>query len=112
MKFIRRRTASPVTVESLGIKTSKDMWNAIAQFTGYNMALIERDLRTQYAAVLLAEAKRMGIPPNPAWRNAINNPDFFDDWRERIESGEYADEQIDEIGKGNEENLNNLGIVS
>ena len=77
MKFIRRRTgASRVTVDSLGIRTDRDMWNAIAQFTGYNMALIEPVLREQYALALLGAAKKMGIAPNPAWQRVIDDPGF------------------------------------
>ncbi len=94
------------------IDTPKEMWRAIAHFTGYTMATIEQKMREACAKALLVAAENLEIGPNPAWQDVLDNPDFYNEWGEQIKSGEYDDKQIaNESAPGvDPEALRNFGV--
>ena len=85
---------------------------ALANFTGYTLATIDSPTREQCARALIQSAKNLDMAPNPAWEKVLADPDFFDEWGRKIESGEYEDQQILDIAKGDPEALATIGITA
>lgn len=53
----------------------------------YKILPATRSLREDIVNHLITECKKYGVKPHPMWEDILENPEFYDKWRDALRSG-------------------------